>query len=556
MAFNLEEVQPKPNPWFEENIAYEGEGLAEFSNPAGAAEGLVRIVYNKNGECAAVMEVERIEAEKELKLGLVELWSGEVPRREGDKWEISIGAGQNTCKGLVVKTADGLFKTEGKVVCGYKFNWSKDKGNKDILSFSFIRAQFDVEDKRKTKYWVMPLVNHISDYPQKLADLDRHPLRLYTTPVIPEGLLGNDNLLAQITANQQDRIIVFQFHGKPAFIESLPEYTERKEKLISGETRSEITALMIGEAPLASSSFDDLQGWFPFDYLDLLSLASGQEVGSPWIELRDDNGGLVHRIHTRLGSFSFRKGTPIFDEVIHRETGNLLTCSVPSDEFGESYLRSAIKHIIKSDLHGNSIEDSMTHICRGFEAVCAHYGIKIQDLCNYLEDSQKGLLDGLLSSVTKEINEMAVTASREGKHKQASALRIISSRIQNAKNKDRNFGLAVIDLLEKFDCHDAKLVDGFYCSNPRKDGRSWADTLSYYRGAVLHEGYFNIRDGRHEFYDIVIYINHMRDILIRIVLRILGFSGTYQPVVSKMTEKKAIDWVGPDTSATELGYGN
>src|SRR2546425_6024735 len=39
------------------------------------------------------------------------------------------------------------------------------------------------------------------------------------------------------------------------------------------------------------------RSWFPFDILSALSFASGSEVGFPWIEIRDEEGALIRRLH-------------------------------------------------------------------------------------------------------------------------------------------------------------------------------------------------------------------------------------------------------------------
>lgn len=64
--------------------------------------------------------------------------------------------------------------------------------------------------------------------------------------------------------------------------------------LLEGKEQRKTTAVMVG--PTGGDpvwDFETMRGWFPFDVLSLITLATGAEVGFPCIEIRDARGGLV-----------------------------------------------------------------------------------------------------------------------------------------------------------------------------------------------------------------------------------------------------------------------
>jgi hypothetical protein len=161
-----------------------------------------------------------------------------------------------------------------------------------------------------------------------------------------------------------------------------------------------------------------------------------------------------------------------------------------------------------------------------------------------------------LQKAAQEIRSAAREAARAGLLDQSRVLEKIAERVRsNAANKDVDFGLAVASLLKHFDLPDAGIVDTHYRAKPRPDSiQTWSGVLSHYRGTTMHRGFFDISGKRHDFDDILIINDHLHDILIRIIFKIIGYDGTYQPPVIKMTTNPRADWVTPDLPAERLGY--
>ena len=141
----------------------------------------------------------------------------------------------------------------------------------------------------------------------------------------------------------------------------------------------------------------------------------------------------------------------------------------------------------------------------------------------------------ILSNAKQEMKELSNSANPNI----YPVLQQIDSRIANSKNVDSAFGLAVKDLLNKFKFPDISIMDEFYALHPDFQGQSWVQTLSKYRGAVIHTGYFSF--DKYDIQDIVILEDHLHDILVRIALTILDYQEEYQPrVIQKLVDKKTM----------------
>ena len=280
MNVDLDEFTPMLNNWFSPEVEYFGQGCAEFADPRGTIEGCAKVSFDQMGRSNIEMTIENLNTEEPLQLGLMQFFSGS--KCVGSKGQIAIGIGidRNPCTKLTVVSPQGIFSATDSL----HYMFGNEEGER--LTLVPFRSQFAGTDVGKATYWVIPLSNFVSKFVIRHPELDRHPLRIYPTPIIPNDLSESDLRRATLKANAKNRLIIFQFDNQPGFIEPLPDFNERKNQLLSGQQRNAITAVMVGEVGHNSIDFDDLESWFPFDFLNLLSLATGIEVGAPWIEFR------------------------------------------------------------------------------------------------------------------------------------------------------------------------------------------------------------------------------------------------------------------------------
>jgi hypothetical protein len=50
-------------------------------------------------------------------------------------------------------------------------------------------------------------------------------------------------------------------------------------------------------------------------------------------------------------------------------------------------------------------------------------------------------------------------------------------------------------------------------------------------------------------------LRHLHDLFTRVILKMLGYKGTYDPWTFDDLDKVEVDWVKPSTDPSNLGYG-
>jgi hypothetical protein len=548
MAIVEHSLSPIASNWFTARVEYDGWGLAEFDDPAGRIEGPVKASFDEHGEARIEMEVKEHQSSEELDFGLWQLLIGGRPTEVQGQKTLGFGGQHNACRRLVVTSSEGTFYADSDIHFGFR--------SEETMTVEFfpLHSRFDVVNAAAPCYWVLPLSNLISGFQQSHPGLDRHPLRIYQTPVVPVGLSGTDLLNAGLVANRHNRLIVFEFGSQPAFIEPLADYQDRKGDLEKGRERNLITSVMVGDVGGRLVDFSDLANWPPLNFLPLLGIVTGSEIGSPWIELRDAQGKLVRRIHYQLGRPAYARGHSAINENVHGATGYLLTKAQSSPYWGAPLLRSVAKHAVHGGLYGETIEDRMVHICRGLEALCWQLGLSRLNLIAGLKPAHQDTVRKAIAGAVTRLISLAGLASAAGELDQQRSLQKIAGRLSNAANIDVDFGLSVCELLKSYGIPDADIMDAHYRAHPRSDGiPTWSALLSRYRGIAIHEGHFDVLSGRDDLGDILTVVFHLHDILVRLIFKMLGYDGSYQPTVVKMTADMPVDWVTANLPASRLG---
>jgi len=486
--------------WFHDEFVYEGHGRAEFSDPSGVVEGPTLVKFDEQGVASATLTFSDLPAAHVMKFGLWEFFS-----RGGSSTSGNVSLIQdlelNPCTSFTVTSTEGTLSATKMVHYDPGFTWGETGGS---LTFRLLRSQFDQKDARAPKYWVLPLWNFLTDYPRHLSpQFDAHPLRLQPPAAIANGLSSEELQRATLARWNSSRLIPFEYQGNAAFIEPLPDHDERASLLREGQRRFVITSIMVGEIPGQSIAFDKVQEWFPFDFCLLLGLATGSRVTFPWIEFRDSHGGLVRRIHANHGADDYVPGHAAIIQSIHQGgIGRLLSQAQKSSEFGNAPVGMASLHLVLAARDDQRMEDRMGHVCSAIESLCHHYGVSTQQLLDGIDSSTRATVLQILSSASDNIRQLAQQAASSGDHAAAARLNTIADRARsNVANIDRKFGLAVVDLLERFNLPDANIVGSHYHINPRPDGRNWTDVLSMYRGLTAHGGHFDFANRTHDPFD-------------------------------------------------------
>jgi hypothetical protein len=540
--------------WFRDELVYEGRGRAEFLDPHGVVEGPTVVKFDEQGNASAELVFSDLAAAHAMKFGLWEFFS-----RGGSSTSGSVSLLQdvesNPCNSLTVTCSGGIFSATKMVHYDPSFTWGKMEGS---LTFRLFRSQFDESGAKGARYWVLPLWNFVSECPRHLdPEVDAHPLRLQPPSSIPSGLTTEEIRKRTLLQWSSSRIIPFEYKGKLGFIEPLPEHDERVNMLQGAERQFLVTSIMVGEILGQSIDFDQVEKWFPFDFCLLLGLSTGSRVTFPWIEFRDSEGNLVRRIHANHGAEDYFPGYAAIVQSIHQGgIGRLLSQAQKSSEFGQPLLGVAMMHLVLAARDHQAMEDRLGHLCSAMESLCQHFELSTQKLLDGLDSTTQGMVMQILQSASDEIRRLANEAASSGDHSAAAKLSTVADRIRsNAANIDRKFGLAVMDLLKRFNLPDSDIINAHYRRIPRPDGRNWADVLSMYRGITAHGGYFDFTNRIHDPFDALRIAQHLQDLLLRIVLTMVGYDGNYNPPVSRARASKSPSWVTTATTPKQLGYG-
>lgn len=543
----LSELEPTASKWFEEDITYSGYGQADFNSRRIHAEGPTFARFHGNGQYSIEMEVK-----------IIKTVDSDSESLNADPLPIAFWLVGEKCERLIIETDSGTLSTIGPAFCSLRDSYTQSEGNQSWLIFNQIRTEFIPKIPEKAKYWVLPLVNFVSLMVDRTPELDRHPLRIYPTPVVPGDIPKDSAFLANIQANKKNNLIIFNFNNKPAFIERLQDYDKSNHELEQGGKRCALTAVVVGEIPAQAQQETQWEDWFPFDFLYILGLATGTPVAAPWVEFRNDSGNLVKRIHSKYNyPLFFSKGRGAINEIDSKGTSRLLTMAHKSQHFGDTFLRVALRHTITGSSYNLPLEIGLSHLFRALDGLCHHF--KLSDsysALDVIDASASSRLREVLEDACESINSIAKNSKSCGRDEEADELSSVSERVKGSVNRNIGFGKSVIKLLklEQFDFADGDILDSYLKENPIANKKKWADLLSMYRGIVMHLGYIDLDSGKHDIRQLFCILGHLHDILIRILLKLLNYDGTYKHTLSGLESNKQVDWVTNQTSAGELGY--
>jgi hypothetical protein len=517
-AVNPRMANPAAGPKLLTQIRYEGQGWAEFGSPLIRVEGPTLVETDECGRTIAMMQVQEVPTSS----------VADTHTRLFQDFIETINKGENTCT-LRVNTPVGIFTANEMV---YR---SPSIAETTTVQFQCHRAQFSTSNSH-AKYWRLPILNFHGKLQPAVRDRYlAHPLRVSATLPITRFTMGSEI----------------------GFVENVPEYEELVESQGKGDRTPHITAALVGPVCGGISSWSEIRDWFPFGMLNLLGLSSGSRVGAPWVEFYDENGALAQRSHIQLGTSLYEVGDEFINDIIHSGgLGELITCALNSNEFDQAYITIALNHLILGNRYSQALEDKVGHFCRALDSLASHFGFDVQNLLDGIGEEDKAEVRNILRDAREKIRKLATKRKEGGESQIASTLdRIAERAAATPATTDRNFGLAVLDLIKRFQMHDAAVAGAYYAAHPRGDGRSWAALLSHYRGLSLHGGAFRFEPGEDSPVEVFRFANHLGDIVIRIVLKILGYRGEYQDKNAKWADSRSLDWVTPDTPAIQLGFG-
>jgi hypothetical protein len=517
------------NHWFTSDVVYEGVGRAEFADAESFAEGRTIVRFDEKGEASIQMQVERFGPRDQGATALVFGWTS-----------------PNPCVSLRVQTSEGVFHAPPPI----RYAASIAGDIITSIGFSIHKGEFWRDDHRPVHYFAIPLINFTFKFVEARPEILSHPLRMRRPAPFPDELPPERVDLFRLLAWQEAQLIGFNFEGRTAFVEPVPAYAELEKSLSSHDRKWAITALMVGSAKGRSVAFDAVLDWIPFYLFPVLELLCGREFGAAWIEWHDETGGLVGRTHVHTRCPAFSRGFAAFRVGSLDGAGLLLTEAQNSTYLREPFLQGTVRNLVRS-ADDDILESRAAFVFLALEALCGRFGVGSQDLSASLDPETRSAVRELLANVARDLRNLA-TESLDSDQRRA--IRTIADRAAGMDQKDRNFGAAVASLMKLFKFEDDLRLAGENYALQRVDTRTWEAAVSHWRGLVLHGGTYDLASGNYDFDLILSTCYHLHDLAFRIVLKLLGYSGQYQPAVSLMLNPCDIDWVNASTGTDELGY--
>lgn len=368
---------------------------------------------------------------------------------------------------------------------------------------------------------------------------------------------GPERFAAYSVANERNAVLGFFIEEQLCFIERLSDYDDRLAQLEAGAQRKTTAVLVgdVGNRPV--TTLQEFRSWFPFEALSALGFVSGVDLGFPWIEIRDDRGVLIRRLH---GS-SWRPTYDAGDRMIGKYCGGpnsgagvFLTSYLKCSPEKRGYLEAVMTHARLGSLGlASRLYDSLDHLIRALECLCREHKILQQQLLPSLSAEMQVEVNEIRNTVLSALQLVIAKARDSGNFGDLRVLETIRSKAANIAATEKKFGLAVVALLEKFGFIDANLFDAYFAQRPRADGiPDWASVISSYRGATIHEGYMDF-ERMHDARDVARICRHLKDLISRLIFKEAGYVGTYESVLRRGYGPQPIDWITPSTRPQQLG---
>jgi hypothetical protein len=215
-----------------------------------------------------------------------------------------------------------------------------------------------------------------------------------------------------------------------------------------------------------------------------------------------------------------------------------------------------LKHIVQGASYSLTLEDRLAHFFRALDGLAQELGhTKATRPFTSLSAERWSRVRSALREARKQIRALAKEAALAGAEEEAQTLNRIADRVMASQHVNVGFNKLVERLLQHWHLHDATILEHHYARNPKADRQSWLEVLAVLRGTIMHHGFLAFDDDNDvDAEDVWVISKHLHDILIRIVMKMIGYTGTYQPAVFIEQVAMPVGWVTPDLSATELGY--
>jgi len=502
-----------------EDGIYTGPARISFGSPQGEISGPGTIKVMTDGRVTIRVEIEEHSIPPEYHDFLMPFVQGATLERSGDgATTFGIGSGTQTIEALELTTTLGYFRARRGLVSNSHFELF---GNQNAwVEVVANDLEFVVEDDDSEQIWCMPLFGNLGEF-QRCANAcwigDRSPYIHFDSDGYGCGLLISgpaDN------PSEKYRAVVFGTIG------------ERPHKLL-----------------------DEVRGLIPWGLISALDFACGSDIWSPWLDLRDYSGHLKRRLHQRVGNSYQEDGFATFSCFDSSRAGSGI------GEFLKCFFRlpqpvrrslAPTMNLIRSGAPGSAtLDESIADLVKALDATCRRHGLGRQTLIRKLDALNSNAVERTVAEAGKKLQRIRKRCKADQKIDQLAVIDKIIGRQANITGDELDFGIAVIALLQKFGLHDSAAMNGYYSQLPTEV--TWEGLLSSVRGQVIHSGAIHT-DGRGQLVAWFEFARHLHDICKRIILREIGYTGTYRASNIIYAGQYELDRVAASTTTAQLGY--
>lgn len=547
----MSETTLSSGDWFATDVQYGGEAVAVFADPPIQVRGTAHVQFRPDGKphpIKLVVEQAFGPTDYEPEFGASELFYGRKPGTRS----FSMGSfrTRNPCLSLEITGPDGTFRAATPI--SYEAPFKIPSDSFDSLTFHTSGGTL-VARPEASAFWVLYLTNLDTEYgPACSENLLEHPLRVQRSAPIPEGLEGDELVVAKLNALTSCPAIQFEFLGKTCFLEASPDSDEVRERLSALQEQTGVTSVAVGAFPDPVESPDEALRLVPYEIVALLNLATGRRCGYRWIELRSSYGSLVARSHTWLPSAA---GLGNRIGALRHPTSNLgwfLTEGLSSPVIKDGWFRGTLLNMLRC-AEARTYEERLTWLFLAVETAAEHFGTRVENLGDRLSTRSRGAVLDVIGAAVRALEPIRQSAPDTD----AKTIAWIQNRLLSSSTRPQKFGSSFRDLLNEAGLpYDLPIAENAYQKRRRPEWpREFIQALALWRNHLLHGGQFGGAVGFEDPDYLWAVHMHLYDCLVRILLKSLSYTGVYDPPVLLTAAGLPLDWVTAESSPERLGYG-
>lgn len=507
--------------WYQGAGEYSGRGTVYSDELGKLIEGEFSVTWNDHGECRISCSPSNLDMIELLRLS-----------DEFDKF-----------RDLSVSTDMGQFLAKKCYLDGLTLGFPGASG----IRFISLVACF-VATGIAPVFWNAPVINLVSRF-QPQQPIAQHPLR----PLQPSSVPAPAHIRLESTIDSDRRpsgFCQFRVGDSAAFIDYLPDYEEKQQRLHNGTSKSEVTCMIVGF--LRSNALldaDSILQWFPSDVFALLSFASGTSVGLGLIEIRGSHGQLHSRVHVSSLPGEYVDGPVVVGDFPHGSEdqqsglGPLISVALIANAEALERVRHLSDAITAAKSELQTPERAFSTIVRALDGISNRLQLNRRHLLQELKGSEPDQIRKVLVDARDAVKQIAQQMTVAGAaSSEVATVQRIASRVEQADAIEDSFGLTIPRLLQHYGLHDERAIADCYSARPRFDGLTWPAALNKYRAGVIHKGHIDFSGGV-PMSDVVSITKHLVDVASRICLKEIGYLGTYNPFNDAATQVVRIDWI-------------